>query len=74
MAKNSKLIYSPRKSIPIGEAVVLPGGVHALCFKHGHGDAAVMETVPLDVIHDMITKKMGKISKQGSQYTEDLAF
>lgn len=73
MGNNSNLIYSPRESIPIGEPVVLPGGVHALRFKHGHGEAAVMETVPLDVIHDLIAKA-GKISKQGSRYTEDLAF
>lgn len=71
MKKNPKLIYSPRESIPIGEPVVLPGGVHALRFQRRRGEATVTETVPLDVIHDLIT---GKISKQWSQYTEDLAF
>lgn len=58
MKPNSKLIYSPKEKIPIGEPVILPDGSHNLRLKWKRGKASVTEIISLDKLHELIVKQM----------------
>ena len=66
MNNSRNLIYSPQHKIPLGEAVILPDGTHALIVKWGHGNRAVNETIRLEALIELIMQSNIRNSNQRS--------
>lgn len=64
MKQDSKLIYSPKEKIPLGEPVILPGGGHGLCVKWKRGHKEVTETIALDKIHELVAQGVSDAREQ----------
>lgn len=56
MKRRKGMIYSPEERIPIGEAVILPNGVHGVKFKWKRGNETITEIVTLDKLHELVAK------------------
>ena len=66
MTESTNLIYTPREKIPLGEALILPNGVHGLKVKWRRGKRDVTEVVPLDKLHELVMQGNIKTREQGS--------
>ena len=64
MEKNTHLIYSPEKKIPIGEPVILPNGGHGIRLKWKRGKENITEVVTLDKLHELVLQGKNRTGEQ----------
>ena len=57
MEEQSGMIYTPKEHIPIGEAVYLPNGCHAIEIKGNRGKRKSREVITLDQLHELVVEK-----------------